>query len=163
MSTMRDDQATHIETPGLRFLFEASGALASPLLIGPTPIGVQRVIPIEAGGPFEGPEISGKTLGGHDWQTTRADGVTVVDATYLLETDDGVRLHCRNKGVRHGSPEVMQRLAAGEAVDPSEYYFRAFPEFTAPEGRYEWLNRSLFISSGARFPNGVKLRFFQVL
>jgi hypothetical protein len=152
-----------IATPGLEFVFEASGALSAPLQVGPTPFGVQRVIPIEPGSAFEGPMIRGVTLGGHDWQTTRADGVTVVDATYLLETDDGVRLQCRNRGLRHGSEAVMRRLAAGEPVAPSEYYFRAAPEFVAPAGRYDWMNRSLFVCTGARFPAAVKLRFFRVL
>jgi hypothetical protein len=83
--------------------------------------------------------------------------VTVADAIYALETDDGVVIQIRNRGLRHGPPEVMQRLAAGDAVDPAEYYFRTVPEFIAPKGRYEWMNRSIFICSGARFPLGIKL------
>lgn len=148
--------------PGLIFMFEASGALAQPVTIGDTPLGFQRVIPIVAGGGFEGPEIRGRMVGGHDWQTTRADGVTVVDALYMLETDDGVILQCRNRGLRHGPPDTMRRLAAGEPVDPSEYYFRTAPEFTAPAGRYDWMNRSLFLCTGARFPDAVKVRFYHV-
>ncbi|MBC2670311.1 DUF3237 domain-containing protein [Novosphingobium piscinae] len=151
-----------MKEPGLTFLFEATGELAAPVEIGPTPAGLARVVPILAGGPFAGPRLRGRVLAGHDWQTTRNDGVTIVDAHYLLETDDGVLLECRNHGMRHGPPEVMQRLAAGEAVDPDSYYFRAAPRFTAPAGRYDWLNRSLFLCTGARFAKSVTVRFYEV-
>ena len=148
--------------PQLTFLFEASGDLSPPVTIGETPLGIQRVIPIVAGGPFEGPDLRGRMVGGFDWQTTRADGVTVVDAQYILETDDGVILQCRNRGLRHGPADTMRRLAAGENVEPTEYYFRTAPEFTAPAGKYDWLNRSLFLCTGARFPDSVKVRFYRV-
>jgi Protein of unknown function (DUF3237)/Retinal pigment epithelial membrane protein len=79
-----------------------------------------------------------------------------------LETDDGVIIQIRNKGLRHGSPEVMARLVAGEEVDPAEYYFRTVPEFTAPTGRYDWLNKSIFICAGARFAARIKLWVWRV-
>lgn len=151
-----------MDDPGLKFIFEASGTLAPAVTIGETPLGFQRVIPILAGGPFDGPDIRGRMVGGYDWQTTRPDGVTIVDAQYMLETDDGVMLQCRNRGLRHGPPDTMRRLAQGELVDPSAYYFRTAPEFIAPAGRYDWLNRSLFLCTGARFSDAVRIRFFRV-
>jgi hypothetical protein len=58
----------------------------------------------------EGPRIKGKLIGNAaDWQLTRPDGVTVADAIYALETDDGVIIQIRNRGLRHGPPEVMAR------------------------------------------------------
>ncbi len=151
-----------MSSPSLTFLFEATGALADPQVIGETPAGVRRVIPIKPGGPFVGPRISGRMVGGHDWQVTRADGVTEVDAIYLLATDDEVFIQCHNRGVRHGPREVMERLSRGDAVDPEAYYFRTAPVFVAPSGKYEWLNRSLFLCTGARYPHEVSLRFYQV-
>ena len=79
-----------------------------------------------------------------------------------IETDDGALIQIRNKGLRHGPVEVMRRLVAGEDVDPSEYYFRTVPEFIAPDGPYEWLNRSIFICSGARYANSIKLWVWRV-
>lgn len=148
--------------PGLKLLFEATGPLSPTVTIGNTAQGLERVIPIPAGGPFEGPRIRGTMVGGYDWQLTRPDGVTVIDALYLLETDDGVHLRCRNRGLRRGDPAVMQRLAAGEDVDADEYYFRCVPEFSAPAGRYGWLNDSVFVSTGARYPDAIKVRFYQL-
>lgn len=151
-----------MRAPGLELLFEAHGGLHPPMVIGDTPAGTQRVIPIPEGGRFEGPRMSGRMLGGHDWQVTRADGVVVIDALYLLETDDGVRFQCRNRGVRRGPEEVMKRLASGEDVDPEEYYFRCVPEFSAPAGKYDFLNDNVFLSTGARHPNSITVSFYQV-
>ncbi|MFM5923820.1 MAG: DUF3237 domain-containing protein [Novosphingobium sp.] len=149
--------------PGLEFVYEASGDLGAPISIGETPDGARRIIPIFAGGRVEGPLIKGRLMGNAaDWQLTRGDGVTVADAIYALETDDGVIIQIRNKGLRHGPPEVMQRLAAGEEVDPAEYYFRTVPEFIAPAGRYDWLNRSVFVCAGARYAAGIKLWVWRV-
>lgn len=148
--------------PGLEFVYEATGSLGAPIAIGDTPDGMRRIVPIFSG-PVEGPLIRGELVaGGNDWQVTRPDGVTVADATYALRTDDGVVIQIRNKGLRHGSPEVMRRLAAGEEVDPAEYYFRTVPEFIAPAGRYDWLNRSVFVCAGARYASSIRLWVWRV-
>jgi hypothetical protein len=149
--------------PDLELLFEVSAQLEPPVPVGNTPDGFRRVIPI-LGGTFVGPRMKGTLLpGGADWQLFRPDGVAVVEALYLLRTDDGVTIQVRNRGMRHGPEAVMQRLAAGDPVDPTEYYFRALPAITAPAGRYEWLNRSLFVCSGARMVDSVRLWFYQIL
>lgn len=148
--------------PGLEFVYEAGGALGEAIPIGETYDGTRRIIPIFSG-PVEGPRIRGRLMGqGADWQVTRPDGVTVADATYAIETDDGVVIQIRNKGLRHGLPEVMRRLAAGEEVDPADYYFRTVPEFIAPAGPYDWLNRSIFICAGARYALAIKLWVWRV-
>lgn len=148
--------------PELEFVYEAGGALDPPIAIGATPDGTRRIIPILSG-PVEGPNIRGTLIGGGaDWQVTRPDGVTIADATYAMRTDDGVVIQIRNRGLRHGPPEVMAAMARGEAVDPSAYYFRTVPEFIAPEGRYDWLNRSIFVCAGARYPDAIKLWVWRV-
>ena len=149
--------------PGLELVFEAQAKLAAPIDMGVTHQGVRRIIPILEGS-FEGPGIRGIIVpdGAADWQFSRADGVTQAEATYALRTDDGVVIMVHNYGLRHGPDAVLRRLAAGEKVDPSEYYFRTNPRFLAPAGRYEWLNRSIFIASGARYPEAIKLWFYRV-
>ncbi|MXO65182.1 DUF3237 domain-containing protein [Altericroceibacterium endophyticum] len=150
--------------PELEFVYEAGGDLEPPREIGNTMDGMRRIIPIVGGGYVKGPKISGKLMGNSaDWQLTRNDGVTVADAIYAIETYDGAIIQIRNRGLRHGPPEVMKRLAGGEEVDPAEYYFRTVPEFIAPEGPYDWMNKSIFICSGARYPAGIKLWVWRVL
>jgi hypothetical protein len=149
--------------PELEFVYEATGNLGAPVQIGATPDGARRIIPIFEGGRVEGPLIKGALMGNAaDWQLTRPDGVTVADATYALRTDDGVIIQIHNKGLRHGPPDVMARLSAGDAVDPAEYYFRTIPVFIAPNGKYEWMNRSVFVCSGARFKASIKLWVWRV-
>jgi hypothetical protein len=148
--------------PQLEPLMEVSATLDPPIVVGATPAGLRRVVPI-TGGTFEGARLRGTVLGGGaDWQIVRADGVATIEAQYLLRTEDGVLIEVRNRGLRHGPEEVMRRLAAGEDVDPASYYFRAVPAFTAPAGPYEWLNRSIFLCSGARYASTVKLWFYRV-
>ena len=148
--------------PGYEFICELEARLAAPLTIGQTPVGLRRMVPI-VGGRFAGPRLRGTGVpGGADWQYQRSDGAWVLEAIYLLRTDDDVLIQVRNHGLRVGAPEVMQRLAAGEPVDPSEYYFRAAPSFEAPAGRYEWLNRGLFVCTGARYPDAVKLWVWKI-
>jgi hypothetical protein len=149
--------------PELEFVYEAGGELEPPREIGEVVDGTRRIIPIKAGGYVKGPRISGKLMGNSaDWQLTRPDGVTVADAIYAIETDDGALIQIRNKGLRHGPSEVMDRLRRGEEVDPAEYYFRTVPEFIAPEGPYDWLNKSIFVCSGARYAGSIKLWVWRV-
>jgi len=148
--------------PALELVFQLDGVLAPALSVGATPQGTRRVVPITGGG-FEGPQLRGEIVpGGADWQFDRADGVTQVEALYLLRTHDGVHIQVHNRGLRHGPPAVMARLAAGESVAPEEYYFRAAPEFSAPAGRYEWLNRSLFVCTGERRAAAIRLWVFRI-
>ncbi len=152
-----------MQLPELKFVFEARVAVGPPRSIGATPEGDKRVVPI-VGGTFCGPAIRGTIIsGGADWQFGREDGVTVVSAHYLLETDDGECIEVRNEGLRHGPAGVMARLAAGEKVAADEYYFRAAPRFAAPRGKYDWLNRSMFVCAGARHPQEVVLSFYQIV
>ena len=150
--------------PGVEFVFSAQGVLAAPVQIGTTYEGQRRMIPILEGS-FEGPDIRGTfvSAGAADWQYTRPDGVTQAEATYAIQTDDGVVIQVENFGLRHGPAEVMQRLAAGETVDPNTYYFRTSPRFKAPEGKYAWLNKAIFVGTGARYHSSIRLWFFKVI
>jgi hypothetical protein len=163
-STKSQSPASQMIIPQLEFVYEAVASLGSPVPIGHTVDGTRRIIPILEGGSVTGPLIKGTMMGNAaDWQLTRPDGVTVVDAIYGIKTDDGVIIQIHNKGLRHGPPEVMARLLAGEEVDPAEYYFRTTPEFIAPTGKYDWMNRSVFVCSGARYPSGIKLWVWRVI
>jgi hypothetical protein len=148
--------------PELNLLLEVRATLEAPIVVGDVPEGTRRVVPI-AGGTFAGPRLRGTLVpGGADWQYLRQDGVMIVEAQYLLRTDDGVIIQVNNHGMRHGPEAVMLRLGAGEAVDPADYYFRATPRLSAPAGRYDWLNRRMFLCSGARYPDAVMLWFYEV-
>jgi Protein of unknown function (DUF3237) len=149
--------------PDLEFMFEIRVDIGPIIEIGNTLSGLRRTVPI-IGGTFRGPQISGRVLpGGADSQLVEKSGLTLVDARYVIETKDGVRIEVRNRGVRHGSLEVLQRLSAGEVVDPKEYYFRTSPRFEPPNGQYEWLRTSVFIGSCERYAELVVVKVWKVL
>lgn len=137
-------------------------SLAPPLDLGDTPAGRRRIIGI-TGGSFAGDRLRGRVLsGGADWQLIRADRGALLDARFTLETDDGAVIYVENRGHRHGPPEVIARLAAGEPVDPASYYMRTVPWFETGDARYAWLNRIVCVASGARRAAGVELEVFEV-
>ena len=51
----------------------------------------------------------------------------------------------------------------GEAVDPSEYYFRVAPFFETASEKYGWLNRVLALGVGHRTRSQVGYRVYAVL
>jgi hypothetical protein len=149
--------------PALDFFCELKVKLDPALIVGETPHGTRRIIPI-IGGTVEGPKIKGEILnGGADWQILRADGVTELEAHYQFRTDDGTLIYVKNTGIRAATPEIAARLAKGEKVDANEYYFRAMPKFDAPKGKYDWVNNSLFVCTGERLPDYVLIRVWKVM
>jgi hypothetical protein len=131
-------------------------------IAAPIEIGNRRVIPI-VGGEALGPRIRGKVLaGGADYQIIRPDGVTELHARYAIEIEDRQVVYVENSGLRRGPPELIEKLRRGEVVDPALIYFRTTPRFETAAPGYEWLMRNLFVCSGARFPDRVEIRFFQV-
>jgi hypothetical protein len=137
--------------------------LESILKFGVTPYGERRIINI-LGGTVEGPKLKGRILpGGADWQIVRNDGVVDLRARYTVETDSGAHILVNSEGLRHGPPEVMERLARDETVDPSLYYFRAFMRFETADPAASWLNRVLTIGYGSRENKAVRLAVHEVL
>ncbi len=135
------------------FALELRVSIARPLVLGEGAWGQRRTIPI-TGGTFEGPRIKGELVpGGADWQVTRPDGVTVVEALYTIRADDGALIHVHNLGI----------VAPGaEGAAP---YVRTTPKFDAPVGPHDWLNRAIFVGSlrvnAER--NGVIVRAYKVI
>jgi hypothetical protein len=149
--------------PGLAFVGQLNVKIASAYVVGETPHGLRRIVPI-LGGTVEGPGLKGEILpGGSDWQVVRKDGVAEVEAHYQFKTDDGVIIYIKNVGLRVATPEVAARIGRGEQVSPSEYYFRAIPKFEAPAGKYDWMNNAIFICTAFRNPENVVIQVWKVL
>jgi muconolactone delta-isomerase len=155
-----NDPATAMENvlpdPRLTEVYRLEATLGQPLELGDTAQGRRRIVPL-TGGKFTGPELSGELLPGvsADWQTVLPDGTAVGDIRYALRTEAGDLLYVQSRGVRHGSPEVLARLARGEDVDPSEYTFRTSTQIETAAPELDWLNKGVFISVAARQAAGV--------
>lgn len=159
---MFDMALSGIATPALEHVADLIVRVAEPIEIGTIAGNLRRVIPI-AEGAVLGPKLRGKVLaGGADSQMLRSDGITDLEARYVIETDDRRLIYVENSGIRYRPPELMEKLRRGEIVDPAMIYFRSTPRFETAAPEYQWLMQSLFLCSGARFPDRVELRYFRV-
>jgi Protein of unknown function (DUF3237) len=151
--------------PQLSLTLEVRAQVAEAIEIGTVDHRRRRIVPI-IGGTFEGHgdlRIRGRILpGGADRQVIHDDGLTEVDAQYMLESDDGQLIYVRNRGLRHAPADVMARLLAGVRVDPALVYFRSVPTFETSAPDLQMLTRSIFVGSGERYPSEVVLRFWRV-
>ena len=149
--------------PRLTRIYRLEATLGQPLDLGETTQGHRRIVPWR-GGAFTGPELNGELIPGAsaDWQIVLPDGTALADIRYTLQTDGGELLYGRSRGVRHGSAEILARLARGEDVDPSEYTFRTATEMETAAPELDWLNKGVFISVGARQPGGVTYETYLV-
>jgi len=135
LSGIATDAAAAAATPPrltsipLTFAYEAIVTLGPPEQVGATPLGKRVRIPI-TGGRFAGPRLRGTILPeGMDWQLIRADGSTVLEASYLMREADGTLIQIVNRGVASGD------------------YVRTTPVFEAPLGKHQWLNDAVFLGT----------------
>jgi hypothetical protein len=158
-----------LSPPALEAVMDLSVTVATPLEAGPIRgtqnQGLRRIIPI-TGGTVTG-LLNGRVLpGGADFQLVVSDTLADLDARYLLQLDDpawaGAHVFVQNRALRRGSPEDIAKLVRGEPVDPAAIYFRCAPTFEVSHPALAWMTESLFIGTGARFPDRVEMRFFRV-
>jgi len=148
--------------PQLELLYETTME-AEVSDLGVTPLGHRRIVHV-TGGTFEGPRMRGTVLaGGGDWVLEGRDGTRALDVRITLRTDDGGLIYAHYPGRFHGSPDVLPRIARGEGVSPSEYYFRTAPLFETSSEQYAWLNRLLAVGVGRRDTRTVSYKVFAVL
>ena len=144
-------------------IFTVDAELEAIIDLGRSPYGGRRFVGIR-GGNVSGPRLKGRILpGGGDWQIIRGDGAADISARYIVEADNGARIRVESDGLRHGPPEVLEKLMRGEQVDPALYYFRTAMRFETADRKFDWLNRILAIARGAREARRVKLDVFEVL
>lgn len=136
------------------FVFEVRAELSPPEIVGESSDGIRQAIPI-TGGDFIGPDIQGVVLpGGADYQTVRSDGVVEVHAVYMIRTDDGALINVINDGI----------IVPGE--NGAAPYIRTSPRFRAPIGKYDWLNKTVFLTNlvvKPERPGMVFVRVYKVL
>ena len=130
--------------------------------IGALAAGRRRVVPI-VGGTLEGPRLRGEILpGGADWQLVTPVGSAAIEARYTVRADDGELVLVHSRGFRSGPPAVLARLAAGEDVDPADYYFRTLVTLETGAAAHAWVNERLFIAVAARLPAGVVADIYEI-
>jgi hypothetical protein len=147
---------------GSQPIFSIRAELEGITHLGRTPYGERRVIGI-LGGSVSGPKLNGRILpGGADWQIIRSDGAADIKARYTIQTEAGALIMVTSEGLRHGPPDVMEKLTRGDNVDPRHYYFRTVMRFETAAPSVDWLNRILAVARGQREPNAVRLDVYEV-
>lgn len=87
-------------TPGLAHAFAMIVEYGARMEVGGIATGgVRRYIPV-TGGTFEGEGLSGRLTGGGDTLLERADGVTMIEASYYVAFADGAVARCFGAGYR---------------------------------------------------------------
>jgi hypothetical protein len=156
------NQPFALPEPHLKFFADLRVQVGSPQEVGQTAHGLRRLIPI-TGGTATGDGWSARVLpGGADFQLVVNPRLAELDARYVLETDAGDFIYVQNRAVRSGPPELMARLVRGEPVDPAHIYFRCSPSFETASPALAWIAERLFVGAGARYPDAVAMRFFEL-
>ncbi|MCW8086042.1 DUF3237 domain-containing protein [Sabulicella glaciei] len=146
-------------------LFTLDLKVGEPQNAGVGPDGHElRIVPV-TGGTANGPRLRAEVLGGAsaDWLRVETDGTAHIDVRLTLRAESGGIVHVRYSGIRTGAKEVLARLAAGEAVDPSEYYFRVALRFETGAPDLAWLNRVVAVGIGQRPPTGPRYEVYKLL
>jgi hypothetical protein len=151
--------------PQFEFAMTITINLGQAHWVKPTAYGSTRAGVYLTDGTVEGPDIKGIVIpgSGADWPWVRPDGVIDFDARYMLKTDDGAVIYLQNRGYRWGPPEIMAAMARREPVPEGSYYMRAAPKFEAPEGKYSWLNKYVFVGVAEKTPAGNMIHYYKVL
>jgi len=152
--------------PKLDPAFDLHLQLSKPTDVGQTgPAGLRRVVTV-LGGSLEGTSSSaplkGKILPGADYQIIRPDGFTEIDAHYVVQMESGDLIYVTNRGMRHGPPELIAKLNAGEAIDQSKIYFRTIIAVETAAKTLEWMNRSIFVAAGERQPTEAVIHVYRL-
>ncbi len=156
--------------PALRHIFTLDVSVTAPIeagtVIGLNSRGRRRIIPITGGTVTShvADVPNGKVVNaGADFQILVSETCADLDARYMLELEDGSHIFVMNHAIRRGSKDDIAALVRGERVDPARIYFRCVPQFEVSKEKHRWLTESIFVGSGERAPDGVKIRIFQML
>lgn len=147
-----------------RYLFSTPMKVERQTL-GHTPLG-QRSVVVVTEATIHGPDLHAVLLsGGSDWVTEDRNRTIRLDCRLVFRTDDDELIAMTYQGRRHTPPAAAQRLAQGEAVDPTEIYHRVAVLFETAAPRYAHLNHLIAVGRARRMPDGVSATYeiFEVL
>jgi len=159
-----------LPAPALEHIGNLTVFVATPIeagqVTGLNSRGKRRIIPITSG-TLTGPQLQGRVLpGGADFQIVVSDTCADLDARYLIALDgpqhQGQHIFVQNHALRRGSADDIAKLVRGEPVDPAAIYFRCVPTFEVSSPALQWLSESIFVGTGARFPDRVEISLFRV-
>jgi hypothetical protein len=124
-------------------LFRLEVEVGPPEPLDPASGGPVRLIAITGGRVLGG--LSGRILpGGTDWQRLRESGALEIEARYMLELDDGLRIELQSRGLR----------AAGASGFWSSIWL------TTPSAAQAGLNDAQFLALGRKRERFVEIEVY---
>lgn len=169
LAVMSDQTSTYYGGPapdipkiGLRWAFSVTVFFRDRVMINsPVPRGFTAV----GGGEIWGPRLQGRVL-----PASGADYYKGSFGTYyMFEASDGALIFNHNRGTMRrfqGPPEPGKPLVPAATTDPNVWTrFRATPVFTAPAGKHDWMNRTVFVANSQRQsnPDHTVFTYYEVL
>jgi hypothetical protein len=159
-----------LPTPELEPIMQLTVQVAKPVEAGHIThalgAGKRRIIPITGGrvsGTARCQSLEGEVLpGGADFQLVTSPTAAQLDARYVIRLNDGSHIYITNSAIRTGSEQDIAALVRGESVSPERIYFRCAPRFEVERADLAWMTQTLFIGTGARFPDRVEMVFYEV-
>ena len=157
--------ASTLPAPALQHVLDLTVYVSAPIeagnVKGLNSRGKRRIIPI-TGGTVTG-QANGKILpGGADFQIVVSEATADLDARYMIELENGEHIFVQNRALRRGSAADIAKLVRGEPVAPEAIYFRCVPTFEVSSPALAWLTQSIFVGTGARFPDHVQLSIYRL-
>lgn len=129
-------------------LFDIHIRQGEDILIENTGKGDLLISPMKSGS-FSGQRIKGRVLPlGMCTTYTPSDGINLIHAPILLETDDCAKLFMELNAYLHLAGELEDQLLAGEHVSPDQYYYRGTVSFDVGRSQYKWLENRVFTCEG---------------
>jgi len=150
-----------MKTPGLVPLFNIEVEISRTEVIATT-LGTRANSPVK-GGKFVGERLSGTLLPiGGDFAIIDSEGTFRIDARLTLQIEGGPVVQMNYTGRLVMPADGMQRLFAGEGLDPDEVYFRVGATFETEPGPYGWLNTIQAVGTGTLAPGVAPYEFYEV-
>jgi hypothetical protein len=91
------------------------------------------------------------------------DRATLLNVRPVLKTTNDTLIGMTYRGMRHGPPEIIERIEKGEVVDPASYYFRIIPMFETAAPKHAWLNHVVAVGICHRQADGPVYSVLEVL
>ena len=140
------------KTPELVFEASYRAQITPPLDVGPGPSGHRMVFAV-TGGDVEGERLNGIIHpGGGEWFLAGADGFGRVDVRFQMTTDDGANIYVQYFGILELTEATMAAVGTGAGSDFEDHYFRTTPRLETGDGRYAWVNQTVFVGKGHVLP-----------
>ncbi|MPT49223.1 MAG: DUF3237 domain-containing protein [Sphingobium sp.] len=132
-----NEQDQDMPSPGLEEAFRLNLTFADMMQVGKLATGGRRAVAPVTGGQLNGERLSANVLSGSETRLTRLDGVTTIEAVYLIAAENAslIRIIGTGMDVREGGYDGVRMSIVFEVDDASPHSWLATRAFIAERAR----------------------------